>query len=56
MASDRRFSDAKIYYRIRVLDWLDGHIARMNPENVPLSDNENDERQRRVVCNSVYCR
>ena len=33
-------------YRFRVLDWLDGHIARMNPEKMSLADNENDERQK----------
>ena len=33
-------------YRFRVLDWLDGHISRMNPEKTQLADNENEERQK----------
>lgn len=33
-------------YRFRVLDWLDGHISRMNPEKTRLADNENEERQK----------
>lgn len=33
-------------YRFRVLDWLDRHIARMNPEIMSLADNEKDERQK----------